>query len=257
VTASRNLVEVALNWVSASLPEDNRQRALWMDAATGAGNATLRLAERLQGKGQLVTVDVDPESWTDWTRPKLEKAGLLDVVRFEKLDLADLSNLRERFDGIFSDMTLSTMGLAAVEAVAEWRRVLKPGGCVIVRDYLPQGEARNQDERITNLAWRLYKATEVLSGQPHYEEIPPEFWERRFTELGFRVEALEVDPQRPPRSQESLDEWLSLPLEPDVDDAELRDALIRVSERLKDAVRTMRSMTRWSGDFILLATWPP
>ena len=54
-----------------------------LDAATGAGETTVRLAQAMQG-GKLITIDSDPSSWHDWALPALEKAGLSGRVEFKK-----------------------------------------------------------------------------------------------------------------------------------------------------------------------------
>lgn len=146
---------------------------VWLDAATGAGNATVKLGKLLQGKGKVISVDLDPISWTDWALPKVKSEGLLETVEFRQGDLRHLSTFVDKADGIFCALTISAMGIGGIDAISQWKKVLKKGCTVIIHDYLPQKKARNPGEEIANQAWRLYKACEVLQGEAHYEEIHP------------------------------------------------------------------------------------
>ena len=126
-------------------------------------------------------------------------------MAFRCQDIGNLAAWSDRFAGIVSDTTLSTMGYAGLSAVGEWRRVLRPGGVAIVRDYAPQAPARTPDEEIADRVWRLYKAVSVLRGESYYEELPAAFWSSWLAELGFTIRDLILDEDRGLRNVESLE----------------------------------------------------
>lgn len=247
----------ALDWLTEAARTRSRP-PVWLDAATGAGNMTLRAARRLaELGGSLISVDLDPASWHDWAAPKLRAAGLIDRVRFQALDLLDLSRLGATVDAVICDSTLSAMGLSATAAVLEWSRVLAPGGRVVLQDYLPQAPAAAVDEDLVNRAWRLYKAVEVLSGRPHYEEASPRHWLDLLARQGYRLAWAGQDPRRATRSRESLTEWLDSPLDLSaIADPGLREAIAAADRDLRRDVRARGTMARWSGTFLILAEAP-
>ena len=57
-----NTIDTVLQWVREAVQEAPASHNLWLDAATGAGNMTVKLASILAGQGDLVTVDRDEES---------------------------------------------------------------------------------------------------------------------------------------------------------------------------------------------------
>jgi len=201
----KDLIQIALDLIKESF-EANPEGVLWMDAATGAGNTTLKLARLLKGKGELISIDKDESSWTEWAYPKLERENLLDVVKYIKEDLVDLSELKCNFHGIFTHATLSVMGYTALDAVSGWRKLLRPDGRLIILDALPQEDAHDEDEEIANFSWNLIKAVNILEGQIIHDEFPPEFWLNRLKDLGFSIEDYYFTNERKSRSEESLEE---------------------------------------------------
>ena len=73
-----------------------------LDAATGAGETTLRIAEAMNG-GKLLTVDCDPVSWDDWAQPALANPSVLARVEFIQADVRKLPLDSESVDLIVSD----------------------------------------------------------------------------------------------------------------------------------------------------------
>lgn len=247
----------ALEWLAEAAMFSGRP-PVWLDAATGAGNMTLRAARRLSDLGgTLLSVDIDPASWTDWAAPKLRGADLLDRVQFQVGDLLNLSWLGLTVDAVICDTTLSTMGIPATAALLEWSQVLAPGGRVVIYDYLPQASTTDADQDLANHAWRLYKAVEVLSGRPHYEEVDPTHWLRLLAGQGYRIDCALQDPRPAPRSRESLAEWLETSLDLSaIPDQGLRAAIAAADQEQRRAVRARGAMPRWSGTFLIMAEAP-
>jgi SAM-dependent methyltransferase len=248
-----DLVSMALDWAKETIKE-NGKSVLWMDAATGAGNMTLKLARLFKVNGHVISVDKDEKSWTDWAYPKLAKENLLDVVTFKKLDLTDLSEMNARFHGIFSDMTLSVMGYSAIETISQFKKILLPHGRLIIRDYLPQSKAQNEDEEIANKSWCISKAIEVLSGQDVHDEFPPKFWVNYLKDFGFEINGFCYDDMREFRSRESTEEWLATPFDLNINESELENAIKNYVERLKEVVKQKGYMKNLSGTFLIMAS---
>ena len=250
--SSDELIEKALRLVAVSLPEGDGH-SCWLDAATGAGNMTVELAKLIKGRGRLMTIDIDELSWHDWAKPRLSELDLLDTVEFRTCDFSKIADENLQFDGIFTSTTLSCMGLRAIDAIAQLPKVLNKKGLLVIHDYLPQRAARNECEELVNDAWRLYKASQLLSGRSFYDEYPPDFICHRLEEAGFENIALEVQEERLLRSSESLQEWLSIELNTEYSDHRLVVALEQANERCKAKVREAGEMLRWSGSYLITA----
>ena len=253
---TKDLRRFGLRWLMSCLPLDEKRPLQILDAATGAGNTTLEMARALHESGlngKIITVDIDPECWSEWAKPKLDREGLTGLVEFQKCDLRELSRLCIRFDGIFCSTTLSVMGLDAIEAVEAWKDVLHSHGCICIYDYLPQSAPRTSDEELSNFAWQLGKAADALSGRPLCDELAPEFWSKLLTEQGFAVEKVLTDTERPYRSQESVDEFLSTSLDLNCESDEVRIALNQAYEGIKQEITKRGRMTHLSGTFLLMA----
>jgi ubiquinone/menaquinone biosynthesis C-methylase UbiE len=238
------------------LPLDELRPIQILDAATGAGNTTLEMARALHESGlngKIISIDVDPECWSGWAKPKLDEERLTGLVEFHVCDLRELSRLGLKYDGIFCSTTLSIMGLDAIEAVEVWKDVLHSNGCISIYDYLPQSAPRTSDEKLSSFAWQLNKAADALSGRLLCDEFAPEFWSRLLTEQGFAVEKVLTDTERPYRSQESLDEFLSTSLDLNCVSDEVRIALNKAYEEVKQEIARRGRMTRLSGTFLLMA----
>lgn len=112
-----------------------------MDAGTGAGNATLMLARKIAeagGKGKVVSVDIDPETFLD------VKKRLGELARFVEFIEADLTHMPqfegETFDLVVCTATLCALNdrpLKALRGLTAFHRVLKKGGRLIISEECP------------------------------------------------------------------------------------------------------------------------
>ncbi len=205
--------------------------AVILDAATGAGETTLQIAEAMKG-GRLITVDSDAASWAEWARPALERAGLIDRVEFLQADLRELSTIdSDSADLVVSHSTLSVMGVWAVEAIQEFHRILKPGAKLALADLLAEDESEPDPDNVSALSWRLAKAAAHLAGKAHYEELPGTWVRARLIDAAFEIISFESHPQRSPASEASCQEWRGIDPSSDIQDEILKQAIRQKHEQ--------------------------
>jgi len=223
-----------------------------LDAATGAGETTAQLAAAMK-EGKLITVDQDAESWEKWAKPLLKANGLLRQVEFHQDNLRYLTSVeRGSCDLVVSHSTLSAMGVWAIDAIRQFRRVLKPGGTLLIADLLPENESEPQASNISALSWRLMKAAAHLAGQPHYEELPVEWVKARVQEAGFQIESVTINPERPPASPTSFEEWRRANCGSNIEDPSLCEAF-RATWRLYVERAENEGLTNKEGSYTLWA----
>ena len=102
--------------------------ALVLEAGCGIGAQTIFLARRSPA-ARFVSVDISPAS-LDRARAAAQEAGLVNV-RFEQADILKLPYADGRFDAVFVCFVLEHLARPP-EALAELRRVLRPGGTITV-----------------------------------------------------------------------------------------------------------------------------
>jgi len=101
-----------------------------LDVGCGPGTITAGLA-RAVAPGETVGVDLVPEV-VEEARARGLEAGI-DTLRFETADAYALDFEAGSFDAVHAHQVLQHVA-RPVEALREWRRVLRPGGLVAVRD---------------------------------------------------------------------------------------------------------------------------
>ncbi|MEM2905683.1 MAG: class I SAM-dependent methyltransferase [Candidatus Bathyarchaeia archaeon] len=181
-----------------------------MDAGTGAGNTTLLLATRLaetRSRGRIVSVDIDPETFPA-VRERLGE--LARLVEFVEADLTSMPQFKaESFDLIVSTGTLCALNnrpLRALRGLAEFHRVLKRGGRLVVSEEYPLPRATKPEEEVQVMHWQLYKSVaELVEGQ-HWTEIYPEELEFAASLVGFK----EIEWRRfegAPLRKVTMEEW--------------------------------------------------
>ncbi len=202
-----------------------RKQAVILDAATGAGETTLQIAQVMKG-GKLITVDCDVASWDEWAQPILKTAGVIEHVEFLHADIRNLSSVvSNAVDLVVSDATLSTLSIWAVDALKEFHRVLKTSGRLVLADLLPESETESDSTNIAVLDWRLAKAAAHLSGKEHYEELPTDWVKARLVDIGFEIIDFRIDRSRIPARDISYNEWREIDLAVDIPEKIMRETI--------------------------------
>jgi SAM-dependent methyltransferase len=101
-----------------------------LDLGCGPGSITLGLAE-LVAPGSVVGIDIQP-SQVEQAQALAATCGV-ESVRFKVADLHGLPFADQSFDAAFGNGVLMHLG-EPVRALAELRRVMRPGGVIGIRD---------------------------------------------------------------------------------------------------------------------------
>jgi len=99
-----------------------------LDAGCGPGSITLGLA-RAVSPGRVIGIEIE-DSQFERARETAEHDGL--NVEFRKANVYELPFANQQFDAVFSHAVLESLN-DPVAALAEFRRVLKPGGVIGLR----------------------------------------------------------------------------------------------------------------------------
>jgi SAM-dependent methyltransferase len=176
-----------LDAVVELVPEDPAAR--WVEVASGPGLISRAMAPRV---GSVQGLDLTP-AMVDKARAEAVAAGV-DNVSFEVGDATALDLAADSFDGAITRFSLHHIP-APVRVLEEMRRVVKPGGLVIVADHVT-------DDDGAAAAW--HEQIERLRDPSHWACLTPS----RLAELGERA-ALEPDLDRVVPFEIDFDEWLN------------------------------------------------
>ena len=144
-----------------TLPEMDRPRIL--DIGCGCGVPTMELARLCDG--EIIGLDIDQVLLEKLER-KIIDGGLKDRVKTVKCSMFELDFQRESFDIIWAEGSISVIGFE--RGLVEWRRLLKPGGFLVVHDDL-----KNIKEKIEGISRCGYDLLE-------YFELPAKTWLRDY-----------------------------------------------------------------------------
>ena len=128
------------------LPEIDKPHIL--DIGCGSGIPTLELA-RL-GQGEVLGIDIDQPALDEFNR-KIKKARPANQVRAVNCSMFDIDFPDESFDIVWSEGSIYAIGFE--KGLREWKRLLKPGGFMVVHD--EQGNVREKLEQISNYGYEL------------------------------------------------------------------------------------------------------
>src|SRR4029077_12666564 len=169
------------------VPENPAAR--WVETACGPGLIARAMASRV---GTVVGVDLTP-TMIEKARADVAAAGI-DNVSFEVGDATALDLPDDSLDGAITRFSLHHIP-APIRVLEEMRRVVKPGGCVVVSDFVT-------DDDGASAAWQ--EQIERLRDPSHWALLTPS----RIAALGERV-GLEPDQERIVPVEIDFEEWLN------------------------------------------------
>jgi ubiquinone/menaquinone biosynthesis C-methylase UbiE len=128
------------------IPEIDKPRIL--DIGCGSGVSTLELA-RLTG-GEIIGLDIDQDALNRLDN-KIKKAGFSDRLKTLNCSLLDMEFPDESFDIVWSEGSIFVLGFG--KGLQEWRRLIKPGGYLVVHDEM--GNVEKKLEQISKSGYEL------------------------------------------------------------------------------------------------------
>jgi ubiquinone/menaquinone biosynthesis C-methylase UbiE len=166
-----------------------------LDIGCGPGMQTVALALALRGR--ITAVDLNEEYLRE-LRARAEVAGVLDRVEVVVGDMRDLRFAPSSFDLLWSEGAAYVMGVG--EALAAWRRLLGPGGCLAVSEMVwleddPPAEAAAffgaeypaMTDVGTNLGLFRASGYDVLG---HFTLAEGDWWDHYYAPLVAKLPAL-------------------------------------------------------------------
>jgi SAM-dependent methyltransferase len=169
------------------VPEDPEAR--WVETACGPGLIARAMAPRV---GSVVGIDLTP-AMVEKARADAAAAGVGNVS-FEVGDATALPLADDSLDGAITRFSLHHIP-APIRVLEEMARVVKPGGFVVVSDFVT-------DEDGASAAWQ--EQIERLRDPSHWALLTPS----RIAALGERV-GLEPDLERIVPFEIDFEEWLN------------------------------------------------
>ena len=128
------------------LPQMDRPRIL--DIGCGSGVSTLELARLSRGK--VIGIDIDQPALDKFTK-RIKEAGLTDRIQAINCSMFDMDFPDESFDIVWAEGSIYVIGFE--RGLREWKRLLKPGGSMVVHD--EQGNVREKLEQISDCGYEL------------------------------------------------------------------------------------------------------
>ena len=119
-----------------------------LDIGCGSGVSTLELARLSRGK--VIGIDIDQPALDKFTR-RIKEAGLTDRIQAINCSMFDMDFADESFDIVWAEGSIYAIGFE--RGLREWKRLLKPGGSMVVHD--EQGNVREKLEQISNCGYDL------------------------------------------------------------------------------------------------------
>jgi SAM-dependent methyltransferase len=182
-TSHSHTDQEVLAWVVRCARPDPGWKAL--DVATGAGHTAFALAPRVS---HVIGIDLTPEMLEEAKR--LQAQNKIKNVSFEVADVHRLPFEAGCFDLATSRRAPHHFSNIR-KAIKEMRRVLKPGGRLVIDD-----RSTPEDDEVDQIMNRL----DVLHDESHVREYRPSKWRAMLEEAGFQVETIEPFSQLRPIS---------------------------------------------------------
>jgi ubiquinone/menaquinone biosynthesis C-methylase UbiE len=170
------------------LPKMNRPRIL--DVGCGSGVPTIELAKL--SEGEVVGIDID-QSLLDKLNRKVEREGLSNRVQTRRCSMFSIDLPDESFDIVWAEGSISVIGFE--RGLKEWRRLLRPGGFLVVHGNTKELAAR--PATISSFGYRLLSQLR-LPENAH--------WKEYYKPLESRIERLRRKYTDNPRALKRLEE---------------------------------------------------
>jgi len=128
------------------LPELEKPRIL--DVGCGSGVPTIELARLCHG--EIIGLDINHDLLAVLTR-KIEEAGLSGCVKVVNCSILDMNFTDSSFDIIWAEGSIYVIGFK--RGLQEWKRLLKPGGFMVIHD--EKGDVEEKLEHISQCRYEL------------------------------------------------------------------------------------------------------
>ncbi len=136
-----------------------------LDVACGTGRGTVGLAQAVDAAGSVDALDLS-EEMLDQARAKISKLGLSDHVHFKQGNARELPYPDETFDLVYNGYMFDLIPLDGFSPILkEMRRVLKPGGKLVLVNMSKPDERKTFFERIYEKGWAVMPCRPVLMSE--------------------------------------------------------------------------------------------
>jgi len=152
-----------------------------LEIGCGTGHCLVALAQAVGDAGKIYGIDLSDEM-LKIARENLEKEGLADRVELICEDAGKLPYAAETLDAIFMSFTLELFDTPEIpEVLAECKRVLRPGGRIVVAGVSKEGEG--------GVILQVFEWTHKHF--PNLMDCRPIFVRKALEAAGFRIERVE------------------------------------------------------------------
>lgn len=154
-----------------------------LEIGFGTGHCLVSLAKAVGPDGKVFGIDLS-EEMLKRSRQLLEQEGLADRVELTCGDAAKLPYDDDSLDAIFSSFTLELFDTPELPKVlAEWKRVLKPGGRLVVVSLSKEGKQ--------GVVMKAYEWTHKHF--PNLMDCRPIYVQRAIEAAGFDVKEADIE----------------------------------------------------------------
>lgn len=140
-----------------------------LDVACGTGRATTGLAKVVGEKGTVDALDLT-EAMIDQAKAKINKLGLNNRVSFKQGNAKELPYSDASFDIVYNGYMFDLIHLDGfLPILNEFRRVLKPGGKLVLVNMSKPDEKKTFYEKVYESGWAVMPCRPVLM-TPYLEQ---------------------------------------------------------------------------------------
>jgi ubiquinone/menaquinone biosynthesis C-methylase UbiE len=168
------------------LPKSDRPRIL--DVGCGSGVPTLELVKL--SNGEVVGMDID-QSLLDELNRKIRSGGLSNRVQTRNCSMFEMDYPDESFDIIWAEGSISVIGFE--RGLEEWRRLLKPGGFLVV--HAETKKTLSRLGKVPSLGYKLWN---------RYSLPEDAHWTEYYEPLEIRIQELQAKYKNDPKTLEVL-----------------------------------------------------